>query len=405
MRWSDAKPLEGVRVLDLCRVVSGPFATMQLGDLGADVVKIERPECGDEARSYGPPFVEGESAYYMSVNRNKRSISVDLKSPEGLALLQQLACKADVIIENFRPEAMERLGLGYDHLKSLNPGLIYCGISGFGRTGPDANRPGYDLILQGEGGLMSITGQAEGPPMKVGTSIADLVTGLYAAQAVLAALAQRARTSEGGRIDVSMLDSMASLLTFNAGMYFASGDSPMRRGNTHPTISPYEPFEALDGWFNLGIANDKFWAIFCRVLGREDLQQNPGFISAPARAANRSELRTELALIFRDQPKDYWLELFSQASLPCGAIRTVGEVCEAVTLVSRGVSRRMQHPKVGELRYIASALRFDDTAPPEPSPPPLLGEHAVEILADWLKLDIFQIDEMAECGAFFRFEG
>ena len=239
MSWSDAKPLDGVKILDLCRVVSGPFATMQLGDLGADVLKVEEPVKGDEARTYGPPFSGGESAYFMSVNRNKRSCGIDMKAAAGRDLILRLAAAADVVIENFRPGAMERLGLGYEVLKQRNAGLVYCGISGFGRTGPEASRPGYDLIVQGESGVMDITGEPDGPPTKVGTSIADLVTGLYAAQAVLAGLAQRQRTGFGGRVDVSMLDAMASLLTFNAGMYFVSGQSPQRRGNAHPTISPY----------------------------------------------------------------------------------------------------------------------------------------------------------------------
>jgi len=252
MRSSDKEPLSGVKVLDLCRVVSGPFATMHLGDLGADVVKIEDPRSGDESRRYGPPFVNGESSYFLSVNRNKRSCAVDLKSPTGRDAVIELAQVADVVIDNFRPGTLDRWGLGYEAMSSANPRLIQCSISGFGRTGPDANRPGYDLILQGESGVMDITGDPDGPPMKVGTSIADLVTGLYASQAVLAALMKREKSGLGGRVDVSMLDSMASLLTFNAGMYFASGESPKRRGNVHPTISPYETFEANDGWINVG---------------------------------------------------------------------------------------------------------------------------------------------------------
>lgn len=384
MRWSDAKPLAGIRVLDLCRVVSGPFATMQLGDLGAEVVKVEQPGKGDESRTYGPPFVQGESAYYMSVNRNKKSIAIDLKAESGKALLLELADKADVVIENFRPGTMERLGLGCDVLRARNPDLIYCGISGFGRTGEDVARPGYDLILQGEGGIMSITGDPGGPPMKVGTSIADLVTGLYAAQAVLAAVVQRRRTGTGGRVDVSMLDCMASLLTFNAGMYFATGQSPGRRGNAHPTISPYEPFEASDGWFNLGVANDKFWAIFCSRIERDELADDERFRQAALRAANREALHAELAPIFLHEPRAHWIKLFGDAGVPCGAIRTVGEVCESETLLSRGVSRTMSHPLAGGLRYIASAVRFDDQPPPEPLSPPLLDEHGAEILADWL---------------------
>jgi formyl-CoA transferase len=375
---------------------------MQLGDLGADVAKVEAPGQGDESRSYGPPFVEGESAYYMSVNRNKRSIAIDLKSEAGRQLALDLAAKADVLVENFRPGTMERLGLGYDDLSKLNPTIIYCGISGFGRSGREAGRPGYDLILQGEGGVMSITGEADGPPMKVGTSIADLVTGLYAAQAVLAALAQRDRTGTGGRVDVSMLDCMASLLTFNAGMYFASGKIPTRRGNAHPTISPYEPFEASDGWFNLGVANDKFWSSFCRAVGREELLSEPDFSTAPKRAENRGKLRDLLAPMFREAPRDHWLGKLTDAAVPCGAIRSVGEVCEADNLKSRGVSRSMRHPKAGDLRYIASAIRFDDMPPPEPLPPPLLGEHGEAILMDWLGCEKREVDRLAEAGAFVR---
>ena len=402
MPWSDAKPLEGVKVLDLCRVVSGPFATMQLGDLGADVAKVEAPGHGDEARTYGPPFVGGESAYYMSLNRNKRSIVIDLKSAEGKKLLLGLAGKADVVIENFRPGTMERLGLGFEELRSSNAGLIYCGITGFGRTGPEAGRPGYDLILQGEGGVMAVTGEADGQPLKVGTSIADLVTGLYAAQAVLAALAQRSRTGAGGRVDVSMLDAMASLLTFNAGMYFATGRSPTRRGNAHPTISPYEAFEAEDGWFNLGVANDKFWAIFCRVLERGDLASDPDFATASKRAGNRLKLRDALRPMFLSRPRDYWLRILTDSAVPCGAVRSVQEVCEAETLKARGVSRVMRHGTAGDLRYIASALRFDDAAPPEPLSPPLLGEHGEAILADWLDLGAGDVERLARAGAFVR---
>jgi crotonobetainyl-CoA:carnitine CoA-transferase CaiB-like acyl-CoA transferase len=268
MSWSESAPLGNVRVLDLCRVVSGPFATMQLGDLGADVVKLEEPGRGDESRSYGPPFLGSESAYFLSVNRNKRSCAIDLKSKCGCELIVRLASAADVVVENFRPGTLERLGLGYDVLSRENKRLILCSISGFGRTGAYANRPGYDLIIQGESGVMDVTGEAHGSPMKVGISIADLVTGLYAAQAVLAALMQRDRTGCGGRVDVAMLDAMASLLTFNAGIYFATGQSPGRRGNAHPTISPYETFQAADGWINVGVANHKFWIAFCEAMKR-----------------------------------------------------------------------------------------------------------------------------------------
>lgn len=399
MSWSDTAALGGVRVLDLCRVVSGPFATMQLGDLGANVVKIEEPGRGDESRSYGPPFMGGESAYFLSINRNKRSCAIDLKSPAGRDLVIRLAGVADVVIENFRPGTLERLGLGYDALSEKNPRLILCSISGFGRGGPDAKRPGYDLIIQGESGVMDITGEADGPPMKVGTSIADLVTGLYGSQAVLAALARRERTGKGGRVDVSMLDAMASLLTFNAGMYFATGQTPRRRGNAHPTISPYETFEAADGWVNIGVANDKFWSLFCDVLDQPHFCRDARFASAPDRAANRLQLKGLLDPLIRARPRRDWVERLSAAGIPCGEIKTVAEVCEAPQLRARGQVRSVDHPAAGQVRYVGSAIRFDDEPAPEALRPPMLGEHTGEILAEWLGLDAAQIDELGRAGA------
>lgn len=295
---------------------------------------------------------------------------------------------------------MEWLGLGFDILSRANDRLVLCAISGFGRTGPDAGRPGYDLIVQGESGIMDITGEPEGSPMKTGTSIADLVTGLYAAQAVLAALRQRDRTGKGGRIDVAMLDAMASLLTFNAGIYFATGESPRRRGNAHPTISPYETFEAADGWVNVGVANDKFWALFCGTLGRPDLLADPRFALAPDRVANRLALKTLLRPIFRAQPRRHWARLLGAAGIPCGEIRTVGEVCEAPQLVIRGAVRGYAHPLAGHQRHIASALRFGDQAPPDARRPPLLAEHTAEVLAQWLGLTEVEIGAHQRDGAF-----
>ncbi len=400
MSWSDGRALDGVKVLDLCRVVSGPYATMQLGDLGADVVKIEEPGHGDESRRYGPPFLGGESAYFLSINRNKRSCAIDLKSKAGRDLVIRLGRVADVVVENFRPGTMERLGIGYDVLARENPRLILCAISGFGRTGPEANRPGYDLIVQGESGVMDITGEADGPPTKVGTSIADLVTGLYGAQAVLSALALRDRTGTGGRVDVSMLDAMASLLTFNAGMYFATGETPRRRGNAHPTIAPYETFEASDGWVNIGVANDKFWTLFCGVLRRPELEGDPRFARAPDRAANRAALKQVLAPLIFAQPRRHWVERLSEAGIPCGEIKSVGEVCEAPQLLARGQVGTTSHPTAGEVRYVASAVRFGDAAGREAAPPPRLGEHTGAILSDWLGIEGAEAQDLAAAGAF-----
>lgn len=383
MPSSSARPLAGIKVLDVSRVVSGPFCTMVLGDLGADIVKVEEPARGDESRSYGPPFQNGESAYFLSVNRNKRSIAADLRSNEGRELVCRLAQAADVFVENFRPGTTDRLGLGFDTLRQRNAGLIYCSISGFGRSGPDAQRPGYDLIVQGEAGLMDITGHADGPPTKVGTSIADLVTGLYAAQSITAALVGRRETGAGQRVDIAMADAVASLLTFNAGIYFATGDSPTRRGNAHPTISPYETFQAADGWLNVGVANDKFWALFCGAIDRPDLVADPRFTTPSARVNHRPELVATLAPILRRRPRDEWVSILSAAGVPCGAIRTVAEVCTAPQLQTRGMIFHTAHPTVGDIRSIATPFRFDDRPPPAPRPPPLLDQHRDEILRDW----------------------
>lgn len=400
MRSSDGEALSGIKVLDLCRVVSGPFATMHLGDLGADVVKVEDPRHGDESRRYGPPFIAGESAYFLSVNRNKRSCAVDLKSPAGRDVVLALAGVADVVIDNFRPGTLDGWGLGDEALRQGNPRLVRCSITGFGRTGPDADRPGYDLILQGESGIMDITGEADGPPTKVGTSIADLVTGLYASQAVLAALMRRERTGVGGRVDVSMLDAMASLLTFNAGMYFASGESPKRRGNVHPTISPYETFQASDGWINLGVANDKFWSLFCDVIGGKDLEADPRFRTAPQRAANRADLVGILRPIFAGRTRAEWLAVLRGAGIPAGIISRVGEVCEAPQLVERGMVQSAPHPVAGDVRFVARPVRFEDRPPAPSTSPPLLGEHTGEVLSEWLGWDAAAVEKAAGAGAF-----
>jgi crotonobetainyl-CoA:carnitine CoA-transferase CaiB-like acyl-CoA transferase len=400
MRSSDSEALSGIKVLDLCRVVSGPFATMHLGDLGADVVKIEDPRNGDESRRYGPPFVAGQSAYFLSVNRNKRSCTVDLKSKAGRDVILALARVADVVVENFRPGTLDKWGLSFEALRAENPQLILCSITGFGRYGPDADRPGYDLILQGESGVMDITGAADGPPMKVGTSIADLVTGLYASQAVLAALMKRLRTGKGGRVDVSMLDAMASLLTFNAGMYFASGESPKRRGNAHPTISPYETFPVSDGWINVGVANDKFWSSFCGAIGQNDLLADPRFDSAPNRASNRAALSEILQPIFARKSRSEWLETLRAGGIPCGAIKTVGEVCETPQLTERGMVQTVRHPASGDVRFIARPIRFDEMPPAPSSPPPMLGEHTAEVLSEWLGWTQPDLERFTTEGAF-----
>jgi formyl-CoA transferase len=373
---------------------------MQLGDLGADIAKIEQPGAGDESRAFGPPFLGGESAYFLSINRNKRGCAIDLKSDAGKDVLRRLAAIADVIVENFRPGTLERLGFGYETLARDNSRLILCSITGFGRSGPDADRPGYDLIIQGESGMMDITGEVGGPPTKVGTSIADMVSGLYATQAVLAALMRRERTGQGGRLDISMLDAMASLLTFNAGIYFSTGKSPARRGSAHATISPYEPYEAADGWINVGVANDKFWKLFCPAIGHDELTSDARFAKAPDRVVHRAALKDILAPIFRQKPRAHWRAVLEKVGVPVGEIRTVGEVCEAPQLKARGVVQTVTHPASGDVRHIASTVRFDDAPPPPARRAPLLGEHTGEILTEWLGLSAVEIDAYARDGAF-----
>ena len=393
------QPLSGVKVLDLTRIVSGPFATMLLGDLGAEIIKIEEPVSGDESRTYGPPFVNGESAYFLSINRNKKSCAINLKTPEGIALIQELALKSDVLIENFRPGTLKKFGLSYEELKKQNPGLIYCAITGFGQTGPDSHRPGYDLIIQGESGVMDITGDPDGPPTKVGTSIADLLTGQYASQGVLAALVERSRTGEGRRVEVAMYDCLASLLTFNAGGYFATGNTPKRKGNSHPSIVPYETFETLDGWINIGVANDKFWNSFCKIIDRLDLQNDPKFAMASDRVKNRLELLPTIREIIKGNKKSHWIDLLEKAGIPSGMIKNVGEVCDSEQLISRGMILNMPHPTAGIVKNIDSPLRFDDRNDEVHAAPPILGQHTHEILSNVLKISPDEITLLEKKGA------
>lgn len=380
-------PLDGLKVLDLTRILAGPFCTMILGDMGADVVKVENPDGGDDTRRWGPPFLEGESAYFLSVNRSKRSLTLNLKVPRGKALLADLLTRADVLIENFRPGAVERLGFGYEAAAAQNPRLIYCSISGFGQTGPDALRPGYDLIVQGESGVMSLTGFPDGPPCKVGLSIADIIAGMYAVQGIAFALYARERTGRGQRIDVALLDGMISFLTYQAGIYFATGKSPSRMGNLHPTIMPYETFEASDGHLNVAVGNNSLFQQFCRVLGRPDLAADPRFDTDAGRVEHRGALRPTLEGFLKTRPVADWLEAFSAAGIPCGSIKTVAEVFASPQVLAREMVRTLVHPKVGPVRVTGNPLKMSETPGAVEQPPPLLGEHTDQVLAEWLGLD------------------
>ncbi|MBI1737368.1 MAG: CoA transferase [Candidatus Rokubacteria bacterium] len=380
------KPLAGVRVLDLTRVLAGPFCSMILADMGAEVIKLEEPGKGDDTRSW-PSFINGESTYFMSVNRGKRSVTLNLKAPAGQDVLRKLVRKSDVLLENFRPGTMDRLGFGYQALAKLNPKLVYCSISGFGESGPEAARAGYDLVVQAESGLMDITGFADGPPVKVGTSIADLVAGMSAAHGVTLALLARTRTRRGQKVEIGMLDAMAALLTYQAGIYFGTGQRPARRGNAHPSIVPYEVFKAADAYLTLGVANDSLWERCCAALDRPDLTKDPRFDTVGKRVEQRDTLVPLLNEIMGARSADEWLKRFEAAGVPAGRIKTVPEVCESEHLKARGMIARLKHPKAGEIRVMGVPIKLHGTPGAVSTPPPVLGQHTDEVLRRVLGLD------------------
>ena len=370
-------PLEGVRVLDLSRVLAGPYATMMLADLGADVLKIEHPERGDDTRHWGPPFAGGESAYFLSVNRNKRSAGVNLKDPEGLEKVKKLATNVDVVIENMRRGALEKLGLGYEALKELNPGIVYCSITGFG-PGPDEDRPGYDFLIQARGGIMGITGFPDGEPTKVGVAIADMVCGLQAAMAVLAALHRRSATGEGARIEVPLFESQLSWLANRAQEYLVSGEDVGRLGNAHPSIVPYQTFDASDKKLALAVGNDAQFKNLCQAVGRPELAGDERFAENPDRVANRDELVTILEEEFRKKTADEWVEKIREAGVPCGPVNPLADVFSDYQVLGSGMLRDIKHPVAGTLEMLASPILVDGERLPIRRPPPILGQHTEE---------------------------
>jgi crotonobetainyl-CoA:carnitine CoA-transferase CaiB-like acyl-CoA transferase len=389
------RPLEGLRVVDLTRVLSGPFCTMQLGDLGAEVIKVERPVEGDDTRAFAPPYQGDEAAYFLSVNRNKKSITLDMKSERGREVLWRLIDTSDVLVENFRPGAMDRLGFSYAAVSTRRPAMVYCSISGFGNTGLQKDRPGYDVIVQGEAGIQDITGPADGAPYKVGTSIADLVSGLNGSQGILAALYAAKVTGRGQHVSISMYESVASLLSFNASIYFATGESPKRRGNAHATIVPYETFEASDGWISLGVANDELWKRFCSLVERPELTDDRRFAKAADRVRHREILVPIVKDIIRQRKRDEWLPLMDAAGIPSGAIRTVGEVCESDLLKSRDMIAEMPHAGAGLVKNIKNPMHLSDTPLDTYTAPPRLGEHTREILTGLLGYSASEVEELA----------
>jgi crotonobetainyl-CoA:carnitine CoA-transferase CaiB-like acyl-CoA transferase len=391
------QPLKGIRVLDLTRVLAGPYCAMLLGDMGAEVIKIEEPDRGDDTRGW-PPFASGESTYFMSVNRNKKSVTLNLKAPEGRELLKRLAKKSDVLLENFRTGTMEKLGLGYATLSKLNPKLVYCAMSGFGESGPESHRGGYDLIVQAESGVMDLTGFADGPPVKVGNSIADLVAGMSGAHGVTLALLARQRTKRGQKVEIAMLDVMAALLTYQAGMYLNAGRTPARRGNEHPSIVPYEVFKAADAYLVIGAANDSLWERSCAALERPELAREPRYATVASRVEHRATLVPLLNEILGARPAADWLKRLEAAGVPAGRIRTVPEVCESEHLKARGMVVALPHPKAGTVKMMGVPIRLHGTPGRPTTAAPLLGADTEAVLTRVLGVRRAEIRRLRDGG-------
>jgi crotonobetainyl-CoA:carnitine CoA-transferase CaiB-like acyl-CoA transferase len=363
-------------------------------------VKVERPGAGDDTRAFGPPFLNGESAYFLSINRNKRSLTLNLKHPKGLGILGQLLDKADVVVENFRPGTMESFGFGYDAVRDFNPRLIFCSISGYGHTGPEAELPGYDLIIQGKGGIASLTGAPDGPPYKVGTSQADIIAGMMGFQGILLALLARAQTGKGQKIDMSMLDCQVALLTYQAGIYFATGESPTRMGNQHPTITPYETYRCQDGYINVACGNDNMWRTLCRALQQEAWVDDPRFRTNADRVEHRRQLGALLEPVMLQKTMREWIDILQQHGIPCGPIQSVGQVCNDPQVLARDMIIALNHPTAGPIRVTGIPIKLSETPGAVHSPPPLLGEHTAAVLHDWLHLDATEVEPLRQEGVF-----
>ncbi len=374
-------PLDRIRVLDFSRVLAGPFCSMILGDLGADVIKVEPPGVGDDTREWGPPFVRGESAYFLSVNRNKRSIQLDLKSVEGQQILRQLIRRADVLIENFRPGVQAKLGISREQVKRINRNLLYCSISGYGQTGPLSHRPSFDVVIQGQCGLMSVTGEESGRPVRVGVAVTDILAGLFATNAILACLLRRKKVGFQS-IDISLLDTAVASMTYVAQAYLATGTNPRPLGSAHPTVVPYQAFECKDGRFIVVAAgNDKLWNKLARSIGRGDLAHQLGYRTNANRVRNRRKLIPILERVFRKKALTFWLKMLGEAGIPCGAVNEISEVVHWKLLRQRDMMVNLKHPKIGRLRLLGSPLRATPKIVAIRKHPPLLSEHSRELSA------------------------
>ena len=385
--------LSGLTVIDLTRVLSGPYCTMVLADHGARVIKLEHPVRGDDTRHWGPPFVGDESAYFLSINRNKESVTLDFKQPEGQRILHQLLAVADVVVENFRPGTLDAAGFGAAAVLAQYPRIVYCSISGYGQTGPRREEPGYDAVMQAEGGLMSITGEADGPALRLGVAITDIVSGLFAAQGVMAALIAREKTGRGQQVDIGMLDATAALLTYQAGNYFASGQVPARMGNRHPTIVPYESFHASDGEFVIAGGNDEIWRRLCRVIGRPELAEDPRYCTNKERVTRYDDVRAELDGALVKRTREEWVRELTAAGVPCGSVRGISEVLADPQLAAREMVAEVQHATIGTARVINSPVKLSETPPSVRTAPPTLGQHTTAVLHE-LGYDTARIDAL-----------
>ena len=402
-------PLSHIRVLDLSRVLAGPWAGQNLADLGAEVIKIERPRTGDDSRAFGPPWIKdregrdtGDSAYFTSANRGKKSVTVNIALAEGQALVRELARGCDVLIENYKYGDLARYGLGYEQLRSLNPGLVYCSVTGFGQTGPFRERPGYDFMIQGMGGMMSVTGEPDGAPgggpQRAGVPIADIITGMYASIAICAALAHRALSGAGQHLDLALLDSQIALLAYQNTNYFATGVPPGRIGNLHPNIVPYQPFRAADGDLILACGNDNLYRKFCEAAGCPELASDPRFVNNGKRVENRAELTRLLSEVFSKRSKREWLELLEAAGVPNGPINNVAQVFEEPQVKARGVRIELEHPAAGKVPGVASPMRFSATPIEYRLAPPLLGQHTAQVLRGLLGKSEAEIARLRAAG-------
>jgi crotonobetainyl-CoA:carnitine CoA-transferase CaiB-like acyl-CoA transferase len=393
--------LSHIRVLDLTRVLAGPWASQVLADLGAEVIKVERPGTGDDTRGWGPPYLRNadgeespESAYFVSANRGKKSITVDLARPEGQEIVRRLSASSDVVLENYKVGALDRYGLGYPRLAEGNPRLVYCSITGFGQDGPYRDKAGYDFLIQGMGGLMSITGEPEGEPMKVGVAITDILTGMYAATAVLAALAHRERSGRGQHIDLALFDVQVAMLANQAQNYLVTGQVPGRLGNSHPSIVPYRAFETRDGHIVLAVGNDGQFARLCAVAGRPELARDPRFATNAARVRNRADLESLLAVIIAGRGSRDWIDALDAATVPCGPINDLAQVFADPQVRHRGMRIETTHALSRTVPMVRSPIRFSQTPAQVDMPPPLLGEHTTEVLMDVLRMSAAEVEAL-----------